>query len=65
MGTKSYQSHLEIDCSENTEKILQNTFFSDQHWKEPAIETDKIEKPKRQIVNGSATERLSEIVCDQ
>lgn len=65
MGASSYQSLLEIDCSERTERILQNTFFSDKHWKNPAMNTDMTEKPKRQIPKDSATERLSGILCDQ
>jgi len=65
MGASSYQSLLEIDCSERTERILQNTYFSDKHWKKPAMNTDMTEKPKRLIAKGSATERLSEILCDQ
>lgn len=65
MGASSYQSLLEIDCSERTERILQNTFFSDKHWENPAMNTDRTEKPKRQIPEDSATERLSRILCDQ
>lgn len=65
MGAASYQSLLEIDCSERTERILQNTFFSDRHWQDPAMNTDMTSKPKRQIPKGSATERLSGILCDQ
>ncbi|MEO9874344.1 MAG: surface-adhesin E family protein [Anderseniella sp.] len=65
MGASSYQSLLEIDCSERTERILQNTFFSDKHWKNPAMNTDTTEKPKRQIPKGSAMERLSGILCNQ
>ncbi len=65
MGASSYQSLLEIDCSERTERILQNTFFSDKHWGNPAMNTDLTEKPKRQIPKDSATERLSGILCDQ
>ena len=64
MGASSYLSLLEIDCAERTEQILQSTFFTDKHWKEPAMMTDTTEKPKRQIVVGSATERLTEILCD-
>ena len=65
MGAASYQSLLEIDCSKQTEQILQNTFFSDKHWKKPAMMADKTAKPKRQIAKGSAVERLSRILCDQ
>lgn len=65
MGASSYQSLLEIHCSAQTEKILQNTFFSDKHWKEPAMNTDMTEKPKRPIQKASSTERLSAILCGQ
>lgn len=65
MGAASFQSLLEIDCAERTERILQNTFFSDKHWKKPAMNTDMTEKPKRSIVKGSAVGRLSEILCAQ
>ncbi len=64
MGASSYQGLLEIDCYERTQRILQNTFFSDKHWKNPAMNTDMTEKPKRPIPKGSATKRLSEILCD-
>lgn len=65
MGASSYQSLVEIDCSERTERVMQNTFFSDKQWKKPAMKTDVSEKPKRLIINGSATERLSEILCNK
>ena len=64
MGASSYQSLLEIDCSEQTEKILRSTFFTDKHWKQPAMKTDMNEKPKTPIVTGSATAGLFEILCD-
>lgn len=63
MGAASYQSLVEIDCTERTERILQNTFFSDKHWKKPSMNPDMMAKPKRQIAKGSATERLSGILC--
>ena len=65
MGASSYQSLLEVDCSERTQRILQRTFFSDGHWGEPAMSTDTREKPKRPIVENSAAARLSEILCEQ
>jgi len=65
MGASSFQSLLEIDCSDKTEKVLQSTFYSDDVWKKPAMKTNKKAKPKRQIVKGSATGRLSEMLCDQ
>lgn len=63
MGAQSYQSLLEIDCSEGSARILQNTFFSDRHWKDPAMNTDMTEKPKQEIARDSASERLFAIVC--
>ncbi len=65
MGAQGYQSLLEIDCSDRTERVLQNTFFSDKHWKQPAMNTDMTEKPKRTISRDSPSERLSEILCKQ
>ena len=63
MGASSYQSLMELDCSARTERILQRTFFSDDGWEKPAMNTDFREKPKRPIAEGSASARLSEIVC--
>lgn len=65
MGAQSYESLLEIDCSESSERILQNTFFSDRHWKRPAMNTDMTKKPKHEIERDSASERLFGIVCNQ
>lgn len=64
MGASSYQSLLEVDCSERTERILQRTFFSDKHWETPAMNPDMRAKQKRPIVAGSPAERLSEILCN-
>ncbi len=65
MGASSYQSLMEVDCSERTERTLQRTFFSDKDWEKPAMSTDSKKKPKRPIAKGSAPERLSKILCDQ
>lgn len=65
MAASSYQSLLEIDCSERTERTLQRTFFSDKEWEKPAMSTDSKKKRKRPIAKGSASERLFEILCDQ
>jgi len=65
MGASSYQSLLEIDCAEQSVRQLQGTFFSDKHWKKPAMATDKKAKRKRQIKAGSPEERLSKILCDR
>jgi hypothetical protein len=65
MGAQSYQSFLELDCANRTEKTLQRTFFSDRDWEKPAMSTDMNEKPKRPIAEGSAAERLSEALCQR
>ena len=64
MGAFSYLRVSEINCSEGTMKVLQSTFFTDEHWERPAMGTDRNEKPAKQIKAGSAEERLAEIVCD-
>ena len=64
MGASSYQSLLDVDCSERTERILQSTFFSDKHWEKPAMNTDMKAKRKRPIIAGSAVDRLAEILCN-
>ena len=65
MGASSFESLLEINCSERTEKIIQSTFFSDSDWEKPAMSTDMAEKPKQRIVKGSAADKLAVILCDQ
>lgn len=63
MAAASYQSLLEIDCSNGTEQTLQRTFFTDRDWEIPAMMTDMKPKRKRPIRKGSAAERLSTILC--
>lgn len=64
MGASSFLSLLEINCSERTQRILQSTFFTDEHWENAAMKTDTKEKPKTKIAVGSTTERLAQMVCD-
>ena len=64
MGASSFLSLLEINCSERTQRVLQSTFFTDEHWENAAMKTDTKEKPKRGIAAGSTTERLAQLVCD-
>ena len=64
MGAFSFLSHMEIDCSKRTEKTLQSTFFTDEHWERPAMKTNSNVSASRQIEAGSTSERLAEIVCD-
>lgn len=64
MGASSYQSLLELDCSQQTERSLRRTFFSDTHWDVPAMSTDMNAKPTRPIEPGSAAAQLSGILCE-
>ncbi|MDU8942876.1 surface-adhesin E family protein [Ovoidimarina sediminis] len=64
MGAASFLTLLEIDCLEQTQRILQSTFFTDENWQNPAMKTDTKEKPKNGIAVGSTTERLAQVVCD-
>ncbi|WP_297766621.1 surface-adhesin E family protein [uncultured Muriicola sp.] len=65
MGASSYQSLMEIDCSEYSETTLQRTFYSDKNWTNPAMATDTNKKPKVSINANSATQRLANILCQQ
>ena len=64
MGASSFLELLEIDCSEQTEKSLQSTFFTDGHWERAAMKTDMSEKRKKPIAAGSVAERLTDAVCN-
>ena len=64
MGARSYQSLMQIDCSNYTKQILQNTFYTDSNWTTPAIATDTQEKPKVYIKTDTATHQLVGILCD-
>ena len=65
MGAASQQSHLEIDCTEQSEKTLQSTFFSDKAWTTPAMATNTRPKPSKKIKSNSATEQLAELLCQK
>jgi len=65
MGASSYQSLLKLDCQENTETVLQSTFYSDAEWKKPAMATNTNAKPKNLVKPNSATERLVKILCKE
>lgn len=64
MAASSYQSHLKIDCSNNTETVLQSTFFTDREWAKPAMATNTNAKPEKSIEKNSATFVLSDILCE-
>lgn len=63
MAASSYESFLRLDCSENSETILQSTFYSDKNWNKPAMATNTNAKPKKYIKANSATRQLINILC--
>ena len=64
MAASSYQSLLRVDCSENSETILQSTFFTDKDWSEPAMATNTKPKPKTYVKENSPTALLMSILCE-
>lgn len=65
MAASSYQSLLRLDCSENSETVLQSTFFTDRDWSKPAMATNTSPKPKKQVEKNSSTEKLMSILCPE
>lgn len=63
MAASSFQSLLMLDCSENSEIVLQSTFFTDGHWAKPAMATNTNAKPKKYVEQNSATAQLMSILC--
>ncbi len=63
MAASSYQSRLKLDCSENSETVLQSTFFTDKDWTKPAMATNMNAKPKATVKDNSATQHLINILC--
>ncbi len=63
MGASSYQSFISIDCSENSETTLQNTYYTDGDWTTPAMATDNEAKPKVYMDGNSVTQQLANILC--
>jgi len=59
MGASSFSSLLEIDCFELTERVLQSTLFTDKRWEKPVMATNTNEKPKPEILAGSAAQALA------
>lgn len=64
MAASSYQSFLKLDCSENSEAILQSTFYTDKDWKKPAMATNTNAKPKTMVKPDSATGLLMRVLCN-
>jgi len=65
MAAASYQNLLRLDCSENSETILQDTFYTDKDWTKPAMATNSNPKPKKSIKPNSATMLLVGILCKE
>jgi len=63
MAASSYQSHLQLDCSENSETVLQSTFFTDKSWTKPAMATNSNAKPAKQVQKNSPTAQLFSVLC--
>lgn len=63
MGASSYQNLLSLDCSENSETVLQSTFYTDRDWNTPAMATNTTAKPEKKVKPNSATARLIDILC--
>jgi len=63
MAASSYQSLLQLDCTENSERILQSTFYTDEDWNVPAMSTNTNAKPEKTILPESASQKLVEILC--
>jgi len=63
MASSSYQSFLRLDCSENSEAVLQSTFYTDSDWNKKAMATNTNAKPEEVIKPNSATEQLVKILC--
>ena len=64
MAASSYQSLLRLGCAENSETVLQSTFFTDSEWRTPAMATNTHAKPRKAIEEGSATRQLADILCN-
>jgi len=63
MAASSYQSLVRLDCLENSETVLQSTFFTDKHWTKPAMATNTNEKPKTYVEANSVSARLIAVLC--
>lgn len=63
MAASSYQALLRFDCSDNSETVLQSTFYTDKDWSKPAMATNTNAKPKTLVKPDSATGQLASILC--
>lgn len=63
MAASSYQSLLKLDCSENSETVLQSTFYNAEDWNSPAMATNKNVKPETSVKPDSVSGQLINILC--
>lgn len=63
MAASSYQSYLQLDCSDKSETELQSTFYTDKDWEKPAMATNTNAKPKKTVKPDSTTDQLMKILC--
>ena len=63
MAASSYQSLLKLDCSENSETVLQSTFYNAEDWNSPAMATNKNVKPETSVKPDSTSGQLINILC--
>lgn len=65
MAASSYQSFSKLICSENSETVLQSTFYTDRNWTQPAMATNMNAKPKILLKPNSANWPLVLILCKE
>lgn len=65
MAASSYQSLVRINCAEQSEVIVQHTFFTDKDWTKPAMATNTNEKPKIKVQQNTASALLVDKVCNE
>jgi len=64
MAALSYQRFLELNCTENSETVLQSTFYNDKDWNKQAMATNTNAKPTTLVEPDSATGQLISILCN-
>lgn len=65
MAASSYQSFSKLNCTENSETLLQSTFYTDRDWKQPAMTTNMNAKQKILLKPGFANWPLVVILCKE
>ena len=63
MAASSYQSLIKLDCTKNSETVLQDTFYTDKNWTKAAMKTNTNAKPEKNVSANSASALLVNILC--